>query len=142
MRQSVTIGRSLIGAIGALDVAAAAALLLVPEWFYERVGTFPPFNRHYAGDAGAFLLPIGVGLVIAATDPIRYRVLIWVGLGASWLHAANHTYDALLHPGTGRASPTDAATIVAVALALTLGAWLAWRDGAAATRAPQPGVDR
>jgi hypothetical protein len=121
------VGQALIGLVGFFDAVAGAALLLVPTWFYETVGTFPPFNRHYAGDAGAFLLPIGIGLLVAAREPVRHRALILVGLGASWLHALNHAYDGAVHAGEGSASLADAASIVGMALLLTVGAWLAWR---------------
>ena len=113
--------------MGLTHTGAAAALLLAPEWFYATFGEFPPFNRHYAGDAGAFLLPIGLGLLVAARDPKRFRAIVVLGLGASWLHALNHGYDALVHSGQGRASLLDAATIVGVAIALSLGAWLCLR---------------
>ena len=38
---------------------AGAALLFAPEWFFQNIGYFPPFSRHYAGDVGAFVLPLG-----------------------------------------------------------------------------------
>ena len=113
--------------IGLLDVAAGAALLLIPEPFYRTVGEFPPFNRHYAGDAGAFLLPIGVGLVVAARDPQRYLPILLLGVGASWLHALNHLYDALTVPGAGQSSLADAGMMVAIAVALTGATFLARR---------------
>ena len=119
-----TVGRALIFLVGVLDTLAGAALLLVPEWFFETIGHFPPFNRHYLGDAGSFLLPIGVGLIVAASAPARHRPIIWLALAASWIHAANHTFDALANPGMGQASPLDAANVIAVAIALTVGAFL------------------
>ena len=121
------IGQALIGLVGLLDTAAGAALLLAPQWFYETVGTFPPFNRHYAGDAGAFLLPIGIGLLFAAREPARYRALLVLALGASWLHGLNHAYDAVAHSGEGGASLPDAANIAGMAIVLSDGVWLSWR---------------
>jgi hypothetical protein len=38
---------------------------LVPLWFFTTIGTFPPFNRHYTGDIGAFQLALGAGLLLA-----------------------------------------------------------------------------
>jgi hypothetical protein len=118
----VAIARGVIALVGVLDVGAALALLLVPEWFYSTFAEFPPFNRHYAGDAGAFLLGIGAGLIVAARDPRRYSALLLIGIGVSWLHAVNHLYDALEHAGTGRAGVADALLIVGVAFALTVAA--------------------
>jgi hypothetical protein len=124
---AVRIGQALIALVGLFDTAAGAALLLAPEWFYQTLGTFPPFNRHYAGDAGAFLLPIGLGLLIAAREPVRYRPILVLALGAAWLHALNHGYDALLHAGQGSASLLDAANIAGMAVGLSVGAALTWR---------------
>lgn len=121
------IGQALIGLVGLADTVAGAALLLAPEWFYETLGTFPPFNRHYAGDAGAFLLPIGIGLLFAAREPARFRAILVLGLGASWIHALNHAYDALSHRGVGSASVLDAANILGMAIALSVGVALTWR---------------
>jgi hypothetical protein len=116
----VAIARGVIAVVGLLDVAAGLALLVAPAWFYTTVAEFPPFNRHYAGDAGAFLLGIGLALVLAARDPRRYVALLLIGVAVSWLHAINHLYDAFVHPGTGRAGVSDAAVIVAIAFALTV----------------------
>jgi hypothetical protein len=116
----VAIARGVIAFVGFVDIAAALALLVVPEWFYTRYAEFPPFNRHYAGDAGAFLLGIGLALVLAARNPRRYVALLLIGVAVSWLHALNHLYDAFEHPGTGRAGVSDAAVIVGIAFALTV----------------------
>ncbi len=117
----VRLGQLLIGLVGLFDAGAGAALLVAPEWFYTNVGEFPPFNRHYAGDAGAFLLPIGVGLLFAAGKPRRFGSILALGLAATWLHALNHGYDAVVNAGQGQASILDAGMILGMAFALTLG---------------------
>ena len=81
---------------GLFYLLSGLALLALPQWFYANVGTFPPFNRHYAGDLGAFLLPIGIGLLLAARDPRRHRLLIGVVAAGNILHALNHLFDAIL----------------------------------------------
>ena len=81
---------------GGVNVVAGAALLVAPTWFFDAIGNFSPFNRHYMGDVGAFLLPIGVGLLIAVRDPIRHRSLIGVAAAGSLLHTLNHLYDDFL----------------------------------------------
>lgn len=74
------------------------ALLAAPVWFFENIGRFPPFNRHYMGDLGSFTLPIGIALLVAAREPLKHRLLIAVVVAANLLHAANHLYDALGEP--------------------------------------------
>lgn len=78
---------------GLMNLLAAVALLLAPAWFYEHIGYFPPYNRHYIGDAGAFALPWGLALCIAAFNPPRHRLLIGLSALASILHSLNHLYD-------------------------------------------------
>ncbi len=57
------------------------ALMFAPEWFFQNIGLFPPFNRHYAGDLGMFQIPLGIGLLIAICNPVRHRGLIGVAAG-------------------------------------------------------------
>ena len=79
--------------VGLFNTFVGAALLIAPAWFYAAIAPYPPFNRHLLGDLGAFILPLGAGLLIAARNPSRHRDLIAVGAGASFLHLANHLYD-------------------------------------------------
>jgi uncharacterized membrane protein len=67
--------------------------LFAPRWFFENIGNFPPFNRHYVGDLGAFILAMGLGLLVAARNPAQHRSLIGVVALGSVLHLLNHLYD-------------------------------------------------
>jgi hypothetical protein len=69
------------------------ALLFLPIWFFTYIGDFPPFNRHYMGDAGAFILPLGIGLLIAVRQPSVHRGIVLITAAASLIHALNHAYD-------------------------------------------------
>ena len=86
----------ILGIAGGFYLLTGFALLFVPNWFFQTLGDFPPFNRHYAGDLGAFLLPLGAGILWTITAPSRHLRLIWIVAFASFLHAGNHIYDALL----------------------------------------------
>ena len=61
-------------------VAGAALFLLIGAWalidpasFYAHVATFPPYNRHFLHDVGAFNLGIGAALALGLTG--------WPGTG-------------------------------------------------------------
>ena len=86
----------LVGFAGIVHILIGLASLLTPIWFFQNIGTFAPFNRHYEGDLGAFLIGLGVGLLIAARDPARQRLLIGAAALGNVVHAFNHTYDALI----------------------------------------------
>lgn len=85
-----------VGLSGALYTFTGLALLFAPEWFFNSIGHFPPFNRHFMGDIGAFTLPLGLGLLLAARAPQRHRLFIGVVALGSFLHLANHLYDDVL----------------------------------------------
>jgi hypothetical protein len=82
-----------VAASGAFYTLTGLALLFAPEWFFENIGHFPPFNRHFIGDIGAFLIPLGLGLLLAARAPRRHRLLIGVAALGSVIHLLNHLYD-------------------------------------------------
>lgn len=109
-----------IGFAGLTNILTGVASLLAPSWFFENIGNFPPFNRHYSGDLGTFQLPLGIGLLFAARNPYRHNALIGVAALASLLHALNHAYDAL----AGQVSPlgwlSDTVPLLILALLLLL----------------------
>src|SRR5688572_20372376 len=109
---SKQITQILVGSMGALNTIIALLILFVPVWFFEKVGNFPPFNRHYMGDAGTFLLAIGIGLLLAARDPMKHKLTVGVGLLASALHTLNHLYDAIIGGSSIAHAFTDLAPLV------------------------------
>ncbi len=115
----------LVAVLGILNVAGGLALLFAPQWFFENVGTYPPFNRHYEGDAGAFLTALGVGLVWAARDPSRYRALIGVAFIANALHLINHVYDDVILSASFQQMMQGAIPVGLTLLLLALAYWLA-----------------
>jgi hypothetical protein len=90
----------LIGGIvafgGVFNTVVGLMLIFTPVWFFENIGHFPPFNRHYMGDAGTFVLGYGIGLLLAARDPQKNALMIFAAGLASLLHTINHIYDASL----------------------------------------------
>lgn len=81
---------------GSVYGLAALTMLAAPEWFFNNIGNHPPYNRHYVGDLGAFQLGLAAGLIVAAWNPARSRVLIGAAVIAGIVHALNHGYDILL----------------------------------------------
>ena len=86
----------LLAVLGVTNVATGLALIFAPQWFFDNIGRYPPFNRHYEGDLGAFVAAVGIGLLWSARDPQKYRVLIGIGFISSLLHTFNHVYDDIL----------------------------------------------
>ena len=87
-----------VGVMGTVNGLAGVALIFFPLWFFQHIGTFPPFNQHYEGDLGAYLLAVGIGLLVATPAPEKYPWVIRIGALASLLHAANHLSGAFISP--------------------------------------------
>ena len=98
---------------------SGAALLLAPTWFFQYIGHFPPYNQHYEGDLGSFLLALGVGLLFAASDPVRHRLLVRIAALGSLLHAGNHIYAALVKTAPPDEWTREIIPLLAFALLLT-----------------------
>lgn len=73
-------------------------LLLLPQTFYI-IADFPPFNRHYMGDAGVFSFAIGLGLLLAVRNFQRHGLLLGAAAVGNGLHVLNHLYDDLIVDG-------------------------------------------
>ncbi len=83
--------------IGLNHLVVTLLTFVAPMWFFNNVGYFPPFNAHYLADIGAYNLPLGVGLLIAVSDPVRHRVLIGLAASGNLAHAFSHLRDFHLH---------------------------------------------
>ncbi len=111
---------------GVFYFLTGTALLLAPIWFFQHIGNFPPYNRHYEGDLGSFLLPLGVGLLISTRSPRRYRALIWIAAAGSLLHAGNHIYDALFGSSSISAWVFEIGPLLVLALVLLAVSWASY----------------
>ncbi len=118
-----TLSKRIIQGIVALSGLAYAlsgvTLLLAPTWFFQHIGHFPPYNQHYEGDLGSFLLALGVGLLFAASDPGRHRLVVRIAALGSLLHACNHIYDALLKTAPPNEWTREIVPLLVFALILT-----------------------
>lgn len=85
--------RASLVAGGIMYLFTGLSLLLTPEWFFQNIGNFPPYNRHYEGDLGAFLLPLGLAMLWAAREPAKHSLLVGMAAAGSILHAVNHFVD-------------------------------------------------
>ena len=96
--------RAVLVAGGIFYTIVGMALFFAPQWFYDNIGPYPPFNRHYEGDLGTILMPMGIAMVIAARNPAQHRLLFGLVVAGSVLHAVNHLLDELvLSPSTSHA---------------------------------------
>ena len=111
-----------LGVAGVGYSLTGLALILAPVWFFDNIGPFAPYNRHYEGDLGMFLLPMGLGLLAAAREPHRHRLLLAVAAAGSLLHAVNHLYDAVIGATPATRVIQDVGPLIALGL-LVLAAW-------------------
>ncbi len=117
----------ILGIAGAGYTLTGLALLLAPQWFFDNIGPFAPYNRHYEGDLGTFLLPVGLGLLYAARGPARHQLFLLVVAVASLLHASNHIYEAIAGNTPVARVLQDTGPLVALGLLVLAGWWGASR---------------
>ena len=115
-----SIAQVVVAIAGMLHLLVGIAMLLAPMWFFVTIGTFPPFNRHYTGDMGAFQLALGAGLLFAARTPTRQRLLIGIAAAGNLLHMLNHAYDALISQASLGYWLADTGPMLVLTLALLL----------------------
>lgn len=131
------------GTAGLFFLAFGLWAFVAPSSFYDQIALFPPHNRHFLHDAGAFQIGLGATLLLA----LRWRdalfvALLGVGTGAA-VHAVAHLLDRNLG---GRR--TDPVSLAIIAVVIVLAALLRWNpsgrersDGSvdAPTRVRRPG---
>jgi hypothetical protein len=115
-----SIAQVVVSLAGLAHLLVGLAMLLAPLWFFTTIGTFPPFNRHYTGDMGAFQLALGAGLLFAARAPARQRLLIGVAAAGNLVHMLNHAYDALISRAPLGFWLADSGPLLVLTLALLL----------------------
>ena len=89
-----------------------------PASFYD-FATYPPYNRHFIHDVGAFLL--GLGAVLAIAGFVRDGLFVAVGGNAvgAWFHGISHLIDKEIGGGSWR----DPVLTIGFAIALSAFAW-------------------
>jgi hypothetical protein len=112
--------RVVVGIAGVLHLATGLILLLAPYSYFMLIEHVPPYNRHDAGDLGAFQLPLGIGLLLAAREPLRYRVVVLMAAAVNLLHALNHIYDGLIMPTTAVYWIADVGLLVLMTVVLMI----------------------
>lgn len=113
----------IVGLAGVLYYLTGIALLFAPGWFFLHIGRFPPFNQHYEGDLGSFLLALGIGLLVAAFNPVKHIWVIRIAAIGSLLHVGNHVYDALIGSATVSEWLGEIVPLFVLALALMVISW-------------------
>lgn len=108
----------IVGLSSVLFVLTGGLLLFAPRWFFQNIGDFPPYNRHYMGDLGSFLLPLGLALLFAVRNPARHRLLIAAVAVGSALHVVNHLLDGIALSFTLTHWLTDTVPLIVSALLL------------------------
>jgi hypothetical protein len=122
-RQALFVG-AVTGACGAYYLLVGLALFFAPAFFYAHVAQIGTFNGHYMRDLGSFLIPLGVALIWAASDPRHNVSVLAFAAVASAFHVASHIMD-------GVVSLTAELTIVffgVVAIGLASATAVTWRS--------------
>jgi len=119
---------SLVSAIvvlaGLLYLMIGMAQLFQPEWYFENLGSFPPYNRLVIGQLGSVMLPLGVLMVIASQNPTSNRMIIGLGAATAVLFALNQLYS--LSIGEEAAAPGSLA-LFPLLISAVVQLWAFWQ---------------
>ena len=115
---------AIVVAAGVVYLLAGMAALLQPDWYFENLAPFEPFNRLGAGLVGSLMLPLGVVMVIASQLPMENRLVIGMGASAAVLMLLNAWYGATI----GEFRTTDHTFLIMGLIVLALGLmWAFWQ---------------
>ena len=119
----------LVGLAGLALVLPGLWAMLAPESFYASLAVYPPYNRHFIHDIGAFMLGLGttLGLALALGDAL-FVALAGNAVGAL-AHFVSHAVDRELG-----GQPSDPLTFGVFAVLLV--GLAAWRARMAAVSGP------
>lgn len=116
----------LLVAVAALALVASGLFaLLAPETVFNLLAVYPPYNRHFIHDIGAFMLGLGacLGFALSLTDALL--VVLAGNAVAAVAHFVSHLVDRELG-----GLPTDpAAFFLFAVLMVGLTIWRARRVG-------------
>lgn len=97
-RNSRLLGTRLtLAVLGTSHLVIGVLFFFAPAWSFETLAHFAPYNAHFLSDIGAFNLPLGLGLLLASSDPQRHRALIGLAAVGDLAHAISHLRDWHLH---------------------------------------------
>jgi hypothetical protein len=110
-----------VAVLGCISLGAGLWAMIAPHSFYDQAATFPPYNRHFIHDIGAFQIGLGSCLfaALALADALLV-VLIGNALGAV-THVVGHVADRSL--GGQSSDPYTFGGLAIVMVALTVARW-------------------
>ncbi len=111
---------------GVFFLAIGVWAFSAPSSFYDQIATFPPYNRHFLHDAGAFQIGIGASLLASLRwRDAQFVALIGAAAGSS-MHALSHVIDHTWRNLGGKDS--DAPLLGLLAVLLIAGAVARWKS--------------
>ncbi len=96
VRRSTTTGnftRMFVGIAALLLLGIGLWAMLSPESFYAAMASYPPFNRHFVHDIGAFQLGLGASLGLALIFSDTLLVALAGNAVAALAHFVSHFID-------------------------------------------------
>ena len=91
MRRDV-IGTAVLG-LGVYQVAIGLFIAIAPHAFFDSLGPYGHFNRHYVHDVAAFEGALGAGLLLAVRRPAWRAPLLAIAALHFAFHAISHGVD-------------------------------------------------
>lgn len=114
-------------AVGVVFVASGLWAFLAPQSWFDNIGNYPPYNKHFVHDLGAFQLGLG-GMALLS---LMWKAPLLAALAANGIAAIFHLASHVIDRDLGGRS-TDPFLLGLFALVVLWGAF------SAAEPAPKP----
>jgi hypothetical protein len=115
---SNTIAQVLVVVCAVFLLGSGLFAMLAPEAFFNLVALYPPYNRHFIHDIGAFMLGLGSGLALALILTDALLVALAATAVGSVAHFVSHLADREL--GGLPSDPVTFGVFALVVVALTV----------------------
>lgn len=80
-------------AVAVFYLATSAGAFVDPELFFREIGPFPPYNKHFLRDLGAFGIGVGLAALVAAARRAGDAAVMAAVAATSVLHLLSHAID-------------------------------------------------
>lgn len=114
------VARTVALVVGVSYVVSGLWAFLAPQSWFDTIGTYPPYNKHFVHDLGAFQLGLGATALLATLWRAPLLAALAANAIAAIFHFASHVIDRDLG---GRAA--DPILMGAFALVVVWGAFAA-----------------
>jgi hypothetical protein len=87
------VARGVALAVGVVFLASGLWAFLAPQSWFDNIGNYPPYNKHFVHDLGAFQIGLGATALLALMWKAPLLAALAANAVAAIFHFASHLID-------------------------------------------------